>query len=74
MIAPKEESPLSVTVVQPPPPGVSDATQPRHPGPAGNFPQQNRFHPYQRYQHGPRKPFDYNRIGGSVFILYSDLS
>ncbi|KAL4230307.1 RNA-binding protein 26 [Mactra antiquata] len=64
VIAPKEES-LSVTVVQPPPPGVGapDVVVPRHTAPQNNFSQQNRFHPYQRFQ-GPRKSFDYNRIGG----------
>lgn len=57
-----------MTVTQPPPPGVPTsepaATQLAAPGPhQGYYSHQQRFHPYQRFQ-GPRKPFDYNRIGG----------
>ncbi|XP_045205677.2 RNA-binding protein 26-like [Mercenaria mercenaria] len=65
VIAPKDEPPLSVA--QPPPPGVpvpdTIPSQPP-PGPQGHYSHhQQRFHPYQRFP-GPRKPFDYNRIGG----------
>ncbi|XP_060586369.1 RNA-binding protein 26-like isoform X2 [Ruditapes philippinarum] len=65
VIAPKDEPPLSLS--QPPPPGVpvaeTTSTGPP-PGPQGHFQHhQQRFHPYQRFS-GPRKPFDYNRIGG----------
>lgn len=62
VIAPKDDVPLTLTVTQPPPPGIPDANQ-AAPGPQGHFSQQQRFHPYQRFQ-GPRKPFDFNRIGG----------
>jgi len=72
VIAPKEE-PISPPQDQPLPPGVPGSQpmpsapipRPQH---TPNFNQQHRFHPYQRFS-GPRKQFDYNRVGGMGFWL-----
>ncbi|KAH3841862.1 hypothetical protein DPMN_115343 [Dreissena polymorpha] len=67
VIAPKEEPLQIVSSAQPHPPGIT-APPLALPAPGvmqshAGFTQQNRFHPYQRFP-GPRKPFDFNRVGG----------